>query len=173
MPTAGRPICSRGCRAMIESETPLVEVPRGPQNPLLTMLGLLVYAFAGALTALWEILLVPLRYNTHLLWVSVPLAVATNIALPWLARMVNDTNWAGFVPVLTWTITVVYLLGSRPEGDVLVTAVPSDLKYVAYAMFFAGVISAVTFMARLSMRRRLPIATASVERSGSGIGGVR
>ena len=87
--------------------------------------------------------------------------------------MVNDTNWAGFVPVLTWTITVVYLLGSRPEGDVLVTAVPSDLKYVAYAMFFAGVISAVTFMARLSMRRRLPIATASVERSGSGIGGVR
>jgi hypothetical protein len=135
--------------------------------------GLLLYAVAGAGTALFETLLVPLRHGATLVPIAVPLAIASNLVLPRLARMLNDTAWAAAVPAAAWTAMVVVMLGSRREGDVLVTVEPSDLKYVAYGMFFCGVISAVLTVA-MTNHRRPPqrLITGPPGRRDSDIGGV-
>jgi hypothetical protein len=149
------------------------DVPRGP-GPAVVGLGLLLYAIAGAGTALIETLLVPVRHGSTLVPIAVPLAIASNLALPRLARIFNGRTWAAAVPAVTWTAMVVVMLSSRREGDVLVTAEPSDLKYVAYAMFFGGVISAVLAIA-LTNPRRPPerLITRPRGQRGSDIGGVR
>jgi hypothetical protein len=119
----------------------------------LLVLGLLLYAVAGAGTAIYESLLVPFRFGTTLIPVTVPLAIGSNILLPRLAGRLNDTTWAAAVPAASWVVTVVVLLGSRREGDVLVTVAPSDLKYAAYGMFFGGVIAAVWTVGFAGSRR--------------------
>jgi hypothetical protein len=153
----------------------LPEIPALPArpNPAVVALGVVLYAVAGAGTAVFETLLVPLRHGTILIPLAVVLGIISNAALPRLAGMLNDTQWAAAIPALTWTVMVVVLFSSRREGDVLVTTVPWDLKFVAYGMFFGGIIAAVLAVATInrprSSRRSVidPLA-----RSGSGIGGV-
>ena len=149
------------------------EVPRRPARAVVG-LGLLVYAVAGAGTALFETLLVPVRHGSTLVPIAVPLAIASNVALPRLARILNGRTWAAAVPAVAWAAMVVVMLSSRREGDVLVTAEPSDLKYVAYTMFFGGVIAAVVTIAMTNPRRPPErLITGPQGRRGSDIGGVR
>jgi hypothetical protein len=149
------------------------DVPRRPARAVVG-LGLLVYAVAGAGTALFETLLVPVRHGSTLVPIAVPLAIASNLALPRLARILNGRAWAAAVPAVAWTAMVVVMLSSRREGDVLVTAEPADLKYVAYAMFFGGVISSVLTIAMTNPRRPPErLITRPPGRRDSDIGGVR
>jgi len=111
--------------------------------PLLVVVGLALYAAAGLGMALLETLLVPLRHGSTLVPITVPLAIMSNIALPKLARRLNDTLIAAAVPAVAWMVTVVVFLSSRREGDVLLPASPSDVMYTGYAMFFGGIIAAV------------------------------
>jgi hypothetical protein len=116
-------------------------------------IGLVLYAVAGAGTAVFETLLVPLRHGTTLIPLAVPLAILSNAALSRLAAMLYDSAWAAAVPAVAWTAMVMVLLSSRREGDVLVTTVPSDIKFVAYGMFFGGIIAAVVTVTTSNVRR--------------------
>ena len=116
----------------------------------------------------------PVRHGSTLVPIAVPLAIASNVALPRLARILNGRTWAAAVPAVAWAAMVVVMLSSRREGDVLVTAEPSDLKYVAYAMFFGGVISAFLTIAMTNPRRpRERYITRAQGQRDSDIGGVR
>jgi hypothetical protein len=114
---------------------------------VLVGLGLLLYAVAGAGTALVETLLIPLRHGTTLLPLAVPLAIVSNVALPRLSRRLNETVWAATIPALTWIVVVVLLLSPRREGDVILPGSPTDLMLVSYGVLFGGILAAVLTIA--------------------------
>jgi peptidoglycan biosynthesis protein MviN/MurJ (putative lipid II flippase) len=116
-------------------------------------LGLLLYAVAGAGTALIETLLVPLRNGTTLLPLAVPLAILSNAVLPRLSRRLNDSVWGAAIPALTWMVTVVLLLSPRREGDVILPGSPTDVMLVSYGVLFGGILAAVLTVAMTNPTR--------------------
>jgi hypothetical protein len=114
---------------------------------VLVGLGLLLYALAGAGTALVETLLIPLRHGSTLLPLAVPLAIVSNVALPRLSRQLNDRVWAAAIPAVAWLVVVVLLLSPRREGDVILPGSPTDLMLVSYGVLFGGILAAVLTIA--------------------------
>ena len=120
---------------MSDPTTPEPEIRRA-----VVIAGLTTYLLAGIASAAIETLLVPLRHGTVLIPLAVPLAIATNIALPLLSRQLTDTMSGGLPPVIGWIGTVMVLASSRPEGDVLLPGGPGD-KWVSYGLLLGGAIA--------------------------------
>jgi hypothetical protein len=142
-----------GFRSSPEAVATEIAGPRPLAAPLV-VLGLLLYAAAGALTALVEILLVPLRMGSTLVPLAVVLAVAGNIVIPWLSSQLTSAAFGAAPPVVAWILTAFLLSTSRPEGDVLLPG-GSSVQWVSYGVLFGGLFTALITMALLaaSVRR--------------------
>ncbi len=111
-------------------------------------LGYLLFALAGAMTAVIEVLLVPSRIGQTLVPLAPLLAVVSNIALPAISRGLTDTVASAVPPVLGWLATTFVLAGARPEGDVLLPA--GDAAYISYSLLGFGLLAAVITLWRAS-----------------------
>jgi hypothetical protein len=134
-----------------EEEAPARRLPAG-----LVLAGLLIYAVAGVLSATIEILLVPLRDGTTLIPIAVLLAVAGNIALPRLSRTLTGTVVGALPPVIAWIVTLVILMSTRPEGDVLLPG-GGSVQWVSYGVMLGGLFTGlitVALVADTGARRR-------------------
>jgi hypothetical protein len=115
----------------------------------LALLGMVLYAVAGVLTAVIEILLVPLRAGATLVPVAVVLAVASNIALPRLSRNLHSSVVGALPPVIAWIVTSVVLSSTRPEGDILLPG-GASVQWVSYGVLVGGVFTGLITVALLS-----------------------
>lgn len=136
--------------------------PSAPPAPpralpfVLILIGLVLYAVAGVLTAAIEILLIPVRVGTWYIPVAVLLAVASNIALPRLSRILTGTLAGALPPVIAWIVTLVILMSNRPEGDVLLPG-GGSVQWVSYGVMLGGLFTGlitVALLADTGARRR-------------------
>lgn len=115
-----------------------VPVTSRPPAGLLA-LGYLLFALAGAMTAVIEVLLVPSRIGQSLVPLAPLLAVLSNIALPAISRGLTDTMASAVPPVAGWLVATFVLAGARPEGDVLLPA--GDASYISYSLLGFGLLA--------------------------------
>lgn len=106
----------------------------------LRVAGGLLAVVGGALSAVLELLLAPVRVGGYLIGVAVLVAVGANVALSWFAHATVERRWAVALPAVPW-FALVAVAGIRTaEGDVLLTGTWVDLLLVvAGAMTFAVV----------------------------------
>jgi membrane associated rhomboid family serine protease len=138
-----------------EAATPPALEPRSFPRALL-LLGLVLYTIAGVLSATIEILLVPLRVGTVLVPVAVFLAIVGNIALPRLSRTLTTSLVGALPPVIAWIVTLVVLMSTRPEGDVLLPG-GGSVQWVSYGVMLGGLFTGlitVALLADTGARRR-------------------
>ncbi|HEX8305164.1 MAG TPA: DUF6113 family protein [Jatrophihabitans sp.] len=137
------------------------------------VLGYLLFAAAGALSAVIEVLLVPSRIGQTLIPLAPVLAVLSNVALPAISRGLTDTVLSAVPPVAGWLVTTFLLASATPEGDVLLPA--GDTAYISYSLLGFGTLAGMVTLWRASrpgpwtgrwLRSRLA-------RSGSGSDGAR
>jgi Family of unknown function (DUF6113) len=102
-----------------------------------------LFCATAVLSAAIEVLLVPLRAGSVILPISVPLALATNVALPLMCRRVVDAGIAAALPPIMWVATVVVLASGRPEGDVLLPGGPGVEGKLGYALLLVGIFASV------------------------------
>ncbi|MFV2100027.1 hypothetical protein [Micromonospora sp. LOL_024] len=99
--------------------------------------GVLVLA-AGAVSAVLELLLAPLRIGGYLIGVVVLVAVAANVVLSWFAVEMVGRRWAVALPALPWVAIMIAAADRTDEGDVLLVGNWVGLTLVvAGAMTFA------------------------------------
>ncbi len=92
----------------------------------------------GALSAVLELLLAPLRVGGHLIGVAVLVAVGLNVGLSWFALATVGRRWAVALPAVPWFFLVAVAGIRTSEGDVLLAGTWVDLLLVvAGAMTFA------------------------------------
>ncbi|ABP56193.1 hypothetical protein [Salinispora tropica] len=92
----------------------------------------------GALSAVLELLLAPLRVGGYLIGVAVLVAVGLNVALSWFAHVTVGRRWAVALPAVPWFFLVGVAGIRTSEGDVLLAGTWVDLLLVvAGAMTFA------------------------------------
>ncbi|MGH8962971.1 MAG: hypothetical protein ACRDWT_17585 [Jatrophihabitantaceae bacterium] len=103
--------------------------------------GIALLCAVGVLSALIEVLLIPLRDGTFLVPLTVVLAVLGNVVFPRLARVFVDTSGAMVVTFLAWLLPLLVLvLLPRPEGDVLVRGGGGE-QWVFYGVLLGGAIA--------------------------------
>lgn len=104
--------------------------------------GIVLLVLCGALAAFLETLLVPLYAGSVIVPLAVLLAVASNVALPRLARALVPRTAAALAPFAAWLIVVVaFGLLARPEGDVVLPGSPASLQYVTYGVILGGAVA--------------------------------
>jgi len=134
-------------------------------------LGYLLFAAAGAMSAVIEVLLVPSRIGQTLIPLAPVLAVLSNVALPAISRGLTDTMLSAAPPVAGWVVTTFLLASATPEGDVLLPA--GDTAYISYSLLGFGTLAGVITVWRAGRPgawtgRRV---SSRLARSGSGSGG--
>ncbi|MEO8888639.1 MAG: hypothetical protein ABI301_01650 [Jatrophihabitantaceae bacterium] len=108
---------------------------------LVNSVGILVLCAVGVLSAVLDVLLIPLRSGRVLIPVAVVLALAGNLVLPRAARIFLDTTGAMVSVFLAWLLPVLVLsLLPRPEGDVLVSGGGGD-QWVFYGVLLGGAVA--------------------------------
>jgi Family of unknown function (DUF6113) len=117
------------------------------------VIGMALCCLSALLAALIEVLLVPLYVGRALLPVTILLALATNAALPLLARRLTGATFAAVIPVALWLICVLLLGTSRPEGDVLLPG-GGNVQLVSYGLITAGALSGIATVALAGRRRQ-------------------
>jgi Family of unknown function (DUF6113) len=105
----------------------------------LLALGYLLFAAAGAMSAVIEVLLVPSRLGQTLIPLAPVLAVFSNVALPAISRGLTDTVLSAVPPVAGWLVTTFMLASATPEGDVLLPA--GDEAYISYSLLGFGTLA--------------------------------
>jgi hypothetical protein len=104
--------------------------------------GVALLCGCAALAALLTLFLVPLHVGTVIAPVAVLLALATNIALPQLARTLVESTAATLLPFVFWLIVVVYIgVVTRPEGDVVLPGGGGAEELVAYGVLLGGALA--------------------------------
>ncbi len=132
-------------------------------SALASTAGLLLVCLSAALSAVLELLLVPLRAGTAMAPVSVLFAVVGNVVFPRMGRVFANRTSALAGPFAAWLIPLVLLaLAGRPEGDVLIPGGDGE-QWVFYATLvfgsIAGVVSVVTGAPPPPARRPLSATT--------------
>ncbi|BCJ60372.1 hypothetical protein [Micromonospora endophytica] len=106
----------------------------------LRMVGGLIAVVAGAVTAVLELLLAPLRVGGYPIGAAVLVAVLANAALSWFAVEAVGRRWAVALPAVPWVVIMVAAADRTAEGDVLLIGNWVGLTLVvAGAMTFAVV----------------------------------
>jgi hypothetical protein len=136
----------------------------------LLVLGLVLFAVAGALAGLIEVMLIPLRHGTALIPVAPVLTVATGVLLPLLGRRLTDST-AGAAPPAFGQLLTIWLLGTgRPEGDVLMPA--GSTSWVSYGVLVLGTLVPLAVLGLGSRLQRLGrFSRRRPARHGNGNGG--
>lgn len=125
-----------------------------PLATVLVLAGYLIYAVAGVLCAVYEVLLVPTRWGSHLLPIAPVLAIGSNIGLPLLSRQLTGTVRSALPPVAGWLLAAFVLASTRPEGDVLLPA--GDTAWVSYGVLFGGALAGLATLALIGRSRLMP-----------------
>ncbi|MGC5030201.1 hypothetical protein [Micromonospora sp. DT229] len=99
----------------------------------LRVAGGVVAVVAGAVTAVLELLLAPLRIGGYLIGVAALVAVVVNIALSWFAIETVGRRWAVALPALPWVAIMIAAADRTTEGDVLLIG-----NWVGLALVVAG-----------------------------------
>jgi hypothetical protein len=113
-----------------------------------------VLAVGGGFAAMVEALLVPLRWGTVIIPLSVPFAIASNAGFPLLVWRLRPIVALAALPFAAWVIVVLVLSQARPEGDVLLPGGTSGITYVVYAFMLAGFVAGVGTLSVLAARNR-------------------
>ena len=124
----------------------MTEHPRMPAG--LLALGYLLFAAAGAMSAVIEVLLVPSRIGQTLVPLAPALAVLSNVALPAISRGLTDTVLSAVPPVAGWLVTTFILASATPEGDVLLPA--GEEAYISYSLLGFGTLAGLITVWRAS-----------------------
>jgi hypothetical protein len=120
---------------------------------LLRTLDLVILSACAALSAMLAALLVPLRWGTVIVPVSVLIAVASTAGLILLAwRAVRSIALAA-IPFAIWVVTVLVFSQARPEGDVLLPGGQTGVVYVVYATMLGGFVAGLVTIFILSSSR--------------------
>lgn len=115
----------------------------------LRVFGLVIYGVLGALSAAFDVLLVPSRIGSTLVPIAVVLAVAGNILLPRLAMTFTRTAAGAVVPVVSWIVVLAVLASARPEGDVLLPG-SGTVQFVSYGLMIGGLLSGLVTLGVLA-----------------------
>jgi hypothetical protein len=116
--------------------------------------GVVLLCAAAMLAALLEMLLVPVYIGSTVAPVAVIFALASNVALPLLARSLLGRTLAVGLPFLAWLVVIIGVgLVPRPEGDVVLPG-GDPLQFVSYGVVFGGALAgAVTVLSAGTPRR--------------------
>ena len=131
---------------------------RASESSAIAWVGTVLLGASALVFGALQVFLVPLRWGTELLGLSVVLAIVGNIALVWLARRGLDSAKAAVIVLGCWFVPVAGLaMVPRPEGDVLIPG--GGTEQWVYAMTLLGGIVAgiVTLMVLDSGVRRRSI----------------
>ena len=112
-------------------------------------MGLAIYAVLGVLTAIFEVMFVPIRIGTVLVPVAVVLAIGTNILLPYLSHQLANSVPAALPPVIAWIVSVAALSSTRPEGDVLLPG-GGGVQFVSYGVLLGGLLAGLLTVALIA-----------------------
>jgi uncharacterized protein DUF6113 len=134
-------------------------------SPGLLALGYAVFAVAGVLSSIYEVLLVPTRWGGSLVPLAPALAIISNIVLPLCCFGLGRTRLSAAPPVIGWVISTLVLSSSRPEGDVLLPA--GATAWVSYSLLLGGLLAGLITLT-VAGRVRLPINPISRRRVRAG-----
>jgi hypothetical protein len=103
--------------------------------------GVAVLCGCAVLAAVLTLFLVPLYAGPVLVPVAVVVALASNIALPSLARTLVPRTTAAVLPFLCWLLVVI-VVGTvrRPEGDVVLPG-GGAVQLVSYGVLLGGALA--------------------------------
>jgi len=90
-------------------------------DPLLSIAGGVVCTGLAAVSAVYEVFLTPLRWHTSRVPLALLLAVAGNVGLVWLTRLMTGRTGVALVPAAVWTVIVFVAAGRTHEGDLVLT----------------------------------------------------
>jgi hypothetical protein len=100
--------------------------------------GVALLCGCALLCALLTLFLVPLYVGSVIVPVAVVVAVASNVALPRLARALIETTTATVLPFLAWLLGVIVVgVLPRPEGDVVLPG-GGGVQWVSYGVLLGG-----------------------------------
>lgn len=121
----------------------------------LAWVGVAVLCSSSVLAALLDLFLVPLYAGSVLVPVAVPIAIASNIALPRLARVLVENTLAAALPFLFWLLVVVVVgVLPRPEGDVVLPGGGGALQWVSYGVLLGGALAGTVTVVLSGARHR-------------------
>ncbi|MDQ3454023.1 MAG: hypothetical protein M3513_00760 [Actinomycetota bacterium] len=106
-------------------------------------IGLLMFLVAVEVAVL-ECFLLPSYLGPVPIPLSIPAAVAGNLALPTLALRLTGSRVVGVLPVLGWLTVAVVASVPRPEGDLIVTG---SLRGLAFLLL--GAVAGAYAVARI------------------------
>lgn len=116
--------------------------------------GVALLCGCAVLSGILAVFLVPLYAGSVLVPVAVVLALASNVALPRLARTLVATATATVLPFAFWLMTVIVVgVLPRPEGDVVLPGGGGALQWASYGVLLGGALAG-TFTVVLSGGRR-------------------
>jgi hypothetical protein len=118
---------------------------------LLRIGGTAVSLLGGFLTGLWEVFLSPPHAFGVVLPVAPVLAVATNAALVWFARLVTGSAGLAALPGVAWFVTMFTATVRTTEGDLLL---PGNDWPGLLALLFGGLAWAVAAYRLVAARPR-------------------
>ena len=120
---------------------------------VLLTVDLAILSACAALSAMLAALLVPLRWGTVIVPVSVLIAVASTVGLILLAWRAVRSVALSTIPFAIWVVTVLVLSQARPEGDVLLPGGQTGVVNVVYATMLGGFVAGLVTIFILSSRR--------------------
>ena len=136
----------------VPSEAPAPAEPRPPSRfsgafrTALRVAGGVISVLAALVTAVGELMIVPLRLGGHLIGVAVVATVVANIALGWFAYTTVGRRWAVALPAAAWLVLMVTASGRTTEGDLLLVgpqggALVDGDSWVGVVVILAGSIA--------------------------------
>jgi hypothetical protein len=116
--------------------------------------GVALLCGCAVLSGLLALFLVPLYAGSVLVPVAVVVAVASNVALPRLARTLVETTAATVLPFVFWLLAVIIVgVLPRPEGDVVLPGGGGGLQWVSYGVLLGGALAGTVTVAMSGVRR--------------------
>ena len=116
--------------------------------------GVALLCACAVLAALLALFLVPLYAGSVIVPVAVVVALASNVALPRLARALVETTVAMVLPFLSWLLVVIVIgVMPRPEGDVVLPGGRGALQWVSYGVLLGGALAGTLTVALSGARR--------------------
>jgi len=126
-----------------------------PLRPLLRLLAVVLFTLLGAMSAMLEILLVPLYIGGVIFPITLVIALIGNVGIPRALRFIVDSGGLAGLPLVAWII-VMFVAGFVPDsmGDVLLPGYGQG-QYVSVALLLVGLVAGALAVA-LPPRRGRP-----------------
>jgi hypothetical protein len=125
------------------------------------VIAILLFTLLGAMSALLEILLVPLYLGSVIFPISLVIVLVGNIAIPRGLRSIVGSSGLAALPLLAW-IAIMFVVGFVPNsmGDVLLPGYGQG-QYVGEGLLLIGIVAGVMSLYLNPRERRSRRITAS------------